>query len=116
MQFRSFYDRAQTNYTESASDLYILVSWFTAMIWTSHLQTEPRASASGFGCGSADLYYYPSGSSSRFVGQAILPAAAFQAALGCGYAALWCWPVCNRLLPPGPPNRPAASYNKYSAI
>jgi hypothetical protein len=25
----------------------------------------------------------------RFVGQAILPAAAFQAALGCGYAALW---------------------------
>jgi hypothetical protein len=25
----------------------------------------------------------------HFVGQAILPAAAFQAALGCGYAALW---------------------------
>ena len=35
------------------------------------------------------------------VGQAILPAAAFQAALGCGYSALWgrmesCAPVANR--------------------
>jgi hypothetical protein len=24
------------------------VSWFTAMIWSVHFQTEPRASASGF--------------------------------------------------------------------
>jgi hypothetical protein len=52
------------------------------------------------------LSYYPSVSSQpamifHFVGQAILPAAAFQAALGCGCAALWgriasCAPVCNR--------------------
>ena len=46
------------------------------------------------------LYYYTL-SPSQPVGQAILPAAAFQAALGCGYAALWgrmesCAPVANR--------------------
>jgi hypothetical protein len=46
-----------------------------------------------FGCGYAALYYSPSVSSRaatifRAVGQAILPAAAFQAALGCGYAAM----------------------------
>jgi hypothetical protein len=46
------------------------------------------------------LYYHPL-VSSRLVGQAILPAAAFQAALGCGYAALWgrmesCAPVANQ--------------------
>ena len=39
----------------------------------------------------------------HFVAQAILPAAAFQAALGRGCAALWgriasCWPVSNRPL------------------
>jgi hypothetical protein len=37
------------------------------------------------------MYYCPS-ASSRAVGQAILPAAAFQAALGCGHAALYYYP------------------------